>query len=562
MSLKQATEREAGCRNTNISVSRLAFSEIPHQSKLFLEYLLDPRSLKEYYPNAVAVPSAVGDLVPTVLANYKTDRNALCDALVEINFNVGAGPLTLTNIEMLRRSDTVAVLTGQQAGLFSGPLYTIYKALTAIKQAHVLTAKGVPAVPVFWAATDDHDFDEVGETFAIGRGNELTKLAYRPGGYKENSQVGSVVIDADIGKVIDELLDSIEQTEFSDEVRAMLSHSWQAGYGFGVAFMKQLAVIFAKYGLIFVDPMNAKIKQLASPIFEKAVQQSDEIVSALTARSRELVERGYHAQVVVEDDYFPLFLIDDEGARHALRNVGDGKFRVKGEKREFTSAELQAIARDQMAKLSPGVMLRPVVQDFLFPTICYFGGGAEVAYFAQNSEVYRVLERPVTPMFHRQSFTVTEVAQRRSMEKLDFTLSDLFDGREVVTMRAAEKYLSPETPVLFAEVEEKINAQLNRLDQAVSNIDPTLAANLSTRRRKIIYHIAALRKKTLRAHLRNDETFRRRLDALFATVLPNDGLQERTINVVTYLNRYGLHFIDWVYDAIDLDDKEHRIIEL
>jgi uncharacterized protein YllA (UPF0747 family) len=207
-------------------------------------------------------------------------------------------------------------------------------------------------------------------------------------------------------------------------------------------------------------------------------------------------------------------------------------------------------------------MLRPVVQDFLFPTICYFGGGAEVAYFAQNSEVYRVLERPVTPVFHRQSFTVTEASQRRSMEKLELTLADLFEGREAVTMRSAEKYLTPETPVLFAEVEEKISSELNRLDQAISDIDPTLAANLATRRGKIVYHIAALREKALRAHLRNDETFRRRIDAVFAGVLPNDGLQERTINVVTFLNRYGLNFIDWVYDAIDLDDKEHRIIEL
>ena len=305
------------------------------------------------------------------------------------------------------------------------------------------------------------------------------------------------------------------------------------------------------------------VQTCALPIlFEKAVKQSEEIVSALTERSSKLVERGFHAQVTVQEDYFPLFWIDDKGGRHALRGVGDGKFRVKDDKREFTSAELQAIARDQPESLSPGVMLRPVVQDFLFPTICYFGGGAEVAYFAQNSEVYRILERPVTPVFHRQSFTVTEASQRRSMEKLHLTLADLFEGREAVAMISAEKYLTPETQVLFAEVEEKINTELDRLDQAVSNIDLTLAANLATRRLKIIYHIEALREKTLRAHLRNDETFRRRLDALFATVLPNDGLQERTINVVTFLNRYGLNFIDWVHDAIDLDDKEHRIIEL
>ena len=562
MSQKQATEREAGFRSANIHVSRLPFSAVPHQSKLFLQYLEDPRSLKEYYPNAVATPSEVGGFASEVLANYSTDRDALCEALIEINSNIGAGPLTLENIEMLRRNETVAVLTGQQAGLFTGPLYTIYKALTAIKQAETLTAKGVPAVPVFWAATEDHDFDEVAETYVVGLANELAKFNYRPADYKENSQVGSVEIDDGIEGVLTDLLDTLEQTEFSSDVRSVLSMSWQSGIGFGEAFIKQLAAIFAKYGLVFIDPMNSKIKHLAAPIFEKAVKHADEIVSALTERSNKLVEQGFHAQVVVENDYFPLFWIDDEGGRHALRGVGKGIFRVKGGKREFTDAELRTIARDNPESLSPGVMLRPVVQDFLFPTICYFGGGAEVAYFAQNSEVYRILDRPVTPVFHRQSFTVTEATQRRTMEKFDLDLAGIFDGREAVAMKLAENYLSPEIPVLFADVEGNISAELDRLDQAVANIDSTLTANLVTRRRKIVYHIAALREKTLRANLRNDDTFRRRLEALFAGVLPNDGLQERTINVVSFLNRYGLNFIDWVYDAIDLDDKEHRIIEL
>lgn len=562
MSLNQATEREAGCRSTSLHVTRLPFASIPHQSKLLLEYLCDPLALKEYYPNAVARPTDVGTFAPTVLADYFTDREALCDALNDINSSIGASAATMVNIELLRRPDTVAVLTGQQAGIFTGPLYTIYKALTAIKQAASLTASGVPAVSVFWAATEDHDFDEVGQTFVNCRQNEVRKFTYRPDGYKESSQVGSVEIDAGIETSIADVIDSLGHTEFSDEIRGLLSSSWMAGARFGEAFMKTLTVLFAKYGLVFVDPMNQQIRRLASPIFEEAVKRSGEIVAALTTRNKKLVEQGFHAQVVVEDDYFPLFWIDDDGGRQALRSVGEGVFRVKGGRTEFTTDELSVIARGQPERLSPGVMLRPVVQDFLFPTVCYFGGGAEVAYFAQISEVYRVLERPVTPVFHRQSFTVTDAAQRRSMERLDLTLAGLFEGPDVVTMRSAEKYLAPETPLLFAEVEEKINSELNRLDQAVSNIDPTLAANLVTRRRKIGYHIAALRKKTLNAHLRNDATFRRRLNSVFATVLPNDGLQERTINVVSFLNKYGLNFIDWVYDAIDLDDREHRIIEL
>ena len=562
MSLKQATEREAGCRSANIHVSRLPFSSVPHQSRLFLEYLRDPISLIKYYPNVVESAADLGEYASEVLERFSTDRDALCGALLDINLAIEAGPATTANIERLRRSDTVAVLTGQQAGLFSGPLYTIYKALTAIKQAEALTAAGIPAVPVFWSATEDHDFDEVAEAYEVGRDRRLSKFEYRPADYVENSQVGLVEIDGEIDRLIAELFESLGQTEFSDDLRQLVSQCWKPSVGFGRAFMGMLARIFERYGLIFVDPINAAIKRLASPIFEAAVRQSDEIVTALTTRSGELVERGFHSQVTIESDYFPLFWIDDAGGRHALRNIGDGKYRVKGEKKEFAAGELETLARSQPESVSSGVMLRPVVQDFLFPTVCYFGGGAEVAYFAQNSEVYRILERPVTPVFHRQSFTVTEAVDRRIMEKIGISFPGLFAGREAVRLRLAEEIIAPETPKLFADVEAKINGELDRLDHAVSSVDPTLAANLAKRRRKIVYHIAALRKKTLLAYTRNDETFKRRLDALFASVLPNDGLQERTVNVLTLLNKYGPNVIEWIYDAIDLEDKEHRMIEL
>ena len=248
---------------------------------------------------------------------------------------------------------------------------------------------------------------------------------------------------------------------------------------FGDAFAKTLASILSRFGIIFIDPLNDGIKRLSAPIFDAAIENVDELVANVVQRSSDLVKDGYHAQVLVEGDYFPLFWLDDHGKRMPLRKSGEGKYRVKASDREFTMNELREIAMGEPSRLSPGVMLRPVVQDHLLPTACYFGGGAEIAYFAQNSEVYRALGRPVTPILHRQSFTVVRAKHRRVLEKFDLDIRRLFDGLDATVLHIAEDRVSPETVKAFDTADEIINAQLNQLDQTVSRIDPTLAENLA-----------------------------------------------------------------------------------
>ena len=531
--MKQRPARLKKHENVRLRASNLPFSAIPSQSKLFLDYLRNPLSLKRYYPNAVASHTDVSAFIPEVLTNYITDRNALCNGLTGINSQIGAGEKTFENIKLLREADTVAVVTGQQAGLFTGPLYTIYKALSAIKMAEELNASGCKAVPVFWVATEDHDFEEVSHAWFVGNAGELIEADYRPTDYKKNSPVGNVEIDGSITEVINEILNALTQTEFSADARDSIEQAWSDGTLFGNAFAKNLARILDKFGLIIIDPMHQGIKELAAPIYVNAIKKSEEIVANIRQKSSELESDGYHAQVLVEEDYFPLFWIDDEGRRTALRKVGNDLYRAKEEKREFSRTELASIANDDPQRFSPGVMLRPVVQDYLLPTVCYFGGAAEIAYFAQNSEVYRILDRPVTPIMHRQSFTVVEAKHRRTLDKFGLEFSDMFTGFDGVLENIGRKHLSEKTLASLAEAEQTISAQLNRLDQDLSQIDPTLAANLDKRRRKIMYHIAALKKKTYLAGLRKDETIERQIKSAFGALLPNGQLQERVLNVQT-----------------------------
>lgn len=543
-----------------LKVESISFSNIPHQSKLFLDFQNNPGEIVKFYPE---IKTDLKVFAEKVLANYKTDRNELCNTLEEINKSFRVGEKTLENIELLREKDCLAIVTGQQAGLFSGALYTIYKALSAVKMCEDLRRQNIKAVPVFWIAEEDHDFDEVKKTyfqselFAVAGG--LNAITNTPKNYAENTPVGFVKLDETINETIESL--NLPRTEFTAKVEEILKETYKSGETYSTAFAKFLAKIFADYGLIFLSPLNKKLKKLSAPIFAEAIEKSGEIADLLLQRNTELEEKNYSAQVLVEENFFPFFY--QTGIRQPMRrDLQSGKVKFQKSKTEFTIHELKEIAENSPQNLSPNALMRPIVQDYLLPTLTYFGGGAEIAYFAQNAVIYEVLNRPVTPIRHRSSFTIIEPKNRRTLEKYGFNFTDLFDGKEKFEVQISEKFLNREIAEIFAETEEIINVQLNRLDQNLRVSEPTLADNSANRRKKILWHIGALRKKYHRAEILKNEIVNRRLETLFTSVLPHNALQERTLNILTFLNLYGENFIEWVYNAIDSDEAGHQIIFL
>ena len=540
----------------------LSFECVPHQSKLFLDYLKDPSALKTFYPSALKSHTEIPLRIPELLANYTVDRNQLADALLTINRRWQTGDKTVQNIEKLRRSDAVAVVTGQQAGIFTGPLYTIYKAISTIKVAACLEGRGINAVPVFWIATEDHDFAEVSETFVNNRDGALSgvKISAQPA--TEGLPVGKIRLDDSITAAVEKLFDELPKTEFSDELQKLVAEAYQPERTLGDAFALMMARLFGEYGLVLFDPLDENLKRLAAPIYAQAIEKSAEITAALIKRSKELEAAGYHAQVLVEETSFPLFWLDADGKRHALRRTADGKLHAKGIEREFELSELKEIALAAPSRLSPNVNLRNVVQDFLLPTAVYFGGAAEIAYSAQNCEVYRILERPVTPMLPRASVTIIEPRVERTFDKYNLSMADFFCRPEGLFPKIVEEFLNSETPRVFVEAEEIINTQLNRLDRNLTQVEPTLAKSLARRRPKILYHLAALRNKFYHAEIRKNETVKRQIETASASIFPHKNLQERTINVTSLLARHGDNLVHWIWQAVDVDSTEHQIIYL
>jgi len=554
--------RELACAPEKpfLNWNTLSFNDIPNQSPLFLDFQENAPQLNRFYPEK---QTALNDFAEKVLKHYKTNRAELCDILAETNKCFGAGAKTFTNIELLREGDCVAIVTGQQAGLFSGALYTIYKALSAVRLAEDLRRQNIKAVPVFWIAEEDHDFAEVRKMSAVDKEGKLAEFENTPKNYVENTPVGLVKLDETITEIIESLFDNLPRTEFSDELKKLLAETYQTGETYSTAFTKFLAKIFSDYGLIFLSPLNQKLKKLCAPIFAEAVEKSCEIVSALLSRSAELKSANYHAQVLVAEDSFPFFYQNENGTRQPLRrDLQNGQIKVSKSKTAFDKAELKEIAQSSSQNLSPNALLRPVVQDYLLPTLVYFGGAAEIAYFAQNSVIYEILNRPVTPIRHRASFTVIEPKHTRTLEKYELNFLDLFVGKEQILAQVVEKFLSTETAKVFDEVKEIINTQLNRLDKSLIKSEPTLSANLANRRKKILWHTGALRKKYHRAEIQKNEIVGRRIENLFTAILPHNALQERTLNLATFLNLYGANFVDWIYDAVETDEKEHQILYL
>lgn len=560
------TKAEPACQGapeeSSLQIELLPFEKIPHQSKLFLDYLKDPVALKNYYPNAVRFHHELSNRTEEVLSNYKTERTELCGALERMNRTFGASEKTLSNINRLRDEKTVAVVTGQQAGFLTGPLYTIYKALSAVKLACCLSERGVSAVPVFWIATEDHDYDEVAKTEFINCECQLSSVTTSNQIHNPNTPVGSVHFDDSIRETLSEFFGQQPDTEFIPELENIINSSYQTGVGYGEAFARMMTILLGEYGLIFFDPRNEKLKELAAPLYSNAARKAIEITSALVARSNDLVSNGYHAQVMVAEDSFPLFYQTENGERLALTKTDEGKYKIKGNGEEFSIDELAEIALKEPMRVSPNVTLRSVAQDYLLPTIAYFGGSAEIAYFAQTAEVYRLLERPVTTILPRASLTMVERHTWRTLNRYDLKLANLFEGYDSVMSYVVENHLGVETAKAFDNTDETINKQLDDLQNALKEIEPTLADALDVGRNKINYQLNGLRTRFHKAQLKRDEAAHRQIERAIAALYPNKALQERHISIVSLLARHGRYAIRWIYDAMSLETNDHQIVYL
>ncbi len=534
----------------------LPFQQIPHTTRLFLDYLAYTPSVRGMYPRSPIFSEWVKDEAQHVVYD-DVRRGKISEILERQNRGWNASAETLRSIERLRRG-ALAAVTGQQVGLFGGPLFSIFKALTAVKLAAEATAAGVDCVPIFWLATEDHDLAEVNHV-ALAHDDELPETLTVESRGVDDAPVGAIKFGPEIESLVEHAADLLGDSEVTKWLRA----AYRPGETFGSAFALLFARLFAEWGVILLDPAEKDFHDLAKPLFHAAIERASEIDEALLARGKALDAAGYHQQVKVTPATTLLFEVKN-GARTAVRRksngAGRGDFAV-GEQRLMTK-ELLGLIEQAPEKFNPNVLLRPVVQDFLLPTLVYTGGAAEVAYFAQAAVVYEKLLGRVTPILPRFSATLLEPKPERILTRYQLGLTDVFLGPEKVREAIAAKSLPPDLRTRFSEAYASAEKSMAAVRDSVGKLDSTLVEAADRTRTSMWYKINRLHMRAARAELFRNEVIARHADTVSHALFPNKALQERTVAGVSFVARYGNELLLNLYSMISLDCHDHQVIGL
>ncbi len=533
----------------------LPFSEIPHTTALFRDFLARADKTLQFYPRSPRFADWFREAAKNLV--YAPERRAqVAGILQRQNVVWSSFAETTRNIERFR-SGACAVVTGQQVGLFGGPLFTILKALTAVKFAQQATDAGVDCVPIFWLANEDHDLDEVNHVSIPAQDFHLERVSAPTTG-AANAQVGSIAFGQEIVAAVDEASRLLGESEATNWLR----ETYRPGQTFGSAFASLFAKVFAESGVILLDGSDPGLRAIARPIFTAAIERAAELDDLLLHRGKELEAAGYHQQVKVTPDSTLLFAIQN-GARLPIRGRASGEpneaFAIGHEK--LSSKELLRRIDRSPGDFSPNVLLRPIMQDYLLPTIAYAGGPAEVAYFAQTGVVYEALLGKITPVIPRFSATMIEAKPDSLLEKHHLRLSDLFAGPTSVRERLGALSLPADVQSALSQAALTLDKTVNEISAALRQLDPTLVAAAATAGSKMRHQITRLSGKAARAQLRREEVLARHGDLLSSALYPDNELQERATAAIYFLACYP-DLIDRLTAALQTDCLDHQLLHL
>lgn len=532
----------------------LRFSEIPQTTKLFASFTEDFSKAEAFYahpPNEVGIRAAAREIRLDAAV-----RATVAGILREQNQQFPSNFETLRNIERLANG-ACAIVTGQQVGLFTGPAYSIYKALDAITWAGRLTRAGVDAVPVFWLATEDHDLAEANHTFFAERYG-LAQLAVPLDGSVAGRSVGKISLGQEIAAVVEHAA-SLLSGPAAKEIRAALAGSYCSQETFGSAFAKLLARLLQGRGLILLDPLDQRLHQLARHIYRAAAHDTVEIAGDLLARGKELIRRGFHAQVKVTQQSTLLFL-EVEGNREPVRRKNGDFFAGK---LRLSEAEFLHIIENEPERLSASVLLRPVLQDSILPTAAYIGGPAEVAYMAQAQIVYRRILGRMPAVLPRASFTLIEPNVARATKKYGLEVRDVFGGRQQLRRKMEARYLPLALAARFSRDQKALQKILTGYAKPLGVLDKSLLGARDTVQKKMLYQFEKLRRKAGRAQNERTGVLGRHEAEILSALFPRHGLQERTLNFLPFLAQHGTELLDRLGRvATEAPCQGHRIVTL
>ena len=532
-----------------MKVDCLDYRTLPGQNPLFLKYLYHFDEVSSLFAPGAPAPLDLEALERRAEAVAKRplrfSREHLVSLLDPFNRSVGVGEAGLINIQKLKGRDTIAVVTGQQLGLFGGPALAVYKAATAVRLSQILEDRGYSAVPVFWLPADDSDFMEVRSTSFYDQTDRLLNIRY-PGSQSDGRMVGTIALDR-ISENLEQLQHQAQRAEFLDSTVQTLGASYRPDQDFRQAHGQWLAGLFRDHGLVLFDSLLPGYKSELTAVFTGLLKKRSEAIQALQRRSLELAEAGFTPQVSLEDSETLLF--SHEGnSRHKLV-YQNGEYRTKKRKLGYSLDELLHRIESNPEGFGPNVLLRPVLQDHLFPTVVYVGGPSEVAYFTQVSAISSLCG--VEPsIFPRMGITVVDRKAQRLLKKYGLEAGDLMSADPIQAVQGLlNQGETGEVLRTFDSVQQELRSQLASLKSHVNRSDPSMAEMVVRAEQRIIYHIEKLQRRFVANYRQRDEAVGRHLDYLQNRLCPQGRLQERVVNFNQFLIQEGPTFINSVMEG-------------
>jgi bacillithiol biosynthesis cysteine-adding enzyme BshC len=537
-----------------LDISGCSFSELSYSS-LFNTYTSNFEQLKSFYEfNPLDRKDIKRRADSLESAAYKKEYIL---ALANYHKELGISSFQKKPLEKFTQDDALVVVTGQQLGMYGGPLFTIFKTMTAILLARKYEQElGRPVVPVFWLADEDHDFEEIAWAGITGR-DDFTKILLDQDG--SGIPVSEERITSAIQSFKEKVKEELFDTDFSDDLWAQLNEHYQEGKTHAQAFAGLINDWFAEEGLLIAGSNYEPIKQLLAPEFAQSIAESDSIFDSIETKSAEL-EEGYQRQVVNGDSN--LFYMSEQNGRTKIHRDGDNWTAAD---QVWSQSKLIAEIERHPEKFSPNVFLRPIIQDKLLPTLGYVAGPGELAYYGQMKDLYKEFDLDMPPIFPRFTGTIIESAISRIVEKLPFSFCEYGKRIEDLESEFVEQSETADLEQIFGEWKEKLESAAEEPLEVINEIDPTLDGTVGKTVAGFTNELDRLKGRVYRSIKKQEEIQINRIEKIKMNLFPDGGLQERSVSPIYFMNKYGLDIWSNLLSEIEedgIDLTKHHLIEL
>ncbi len=536
----------------------VAYREIPEYPDFARDYCEGVASVLAFFPHNPHDPSTLIHHLES-LASRSYPRREITTLLTEQNRAWGAPTVVLDNIRRLEDPRSVAVLTGQQTGLFGGPLFTLYKALSTVVLSRWIEATHhVPCVPIFWMVSEDHDLEEACRVGVLDPDHQIHILQYDHREAVPETLPATLRLKK-IPEALEELSRLLPPAPFRDEALTALTSCYTPGETLASAFARWMHRLFGRHGLILLDASSPRLKEMGVSLLTREIAEAPRTTTSIEEAGRRMQAAGYPPQLTLRPASVNLFLLDHD--RRWIVWEGTG-FRIKGESRLRSREELLELAETSPERFSPNVALRPLLQDSLLPTAAYIAGGAEICYFAELTPLYRSLDIPMPPILPRASLTLSDSRSASFLSRHGLTLADLTQEPEALFTTLLRRHLPPEVEKEIHGLGEEISQLFHRLAEIALQVDVTLRPSVGQAEGAVRGQIAQIEKKLLQALKRRQGELRSQIVRVRETLRPRGKLQERQLCALPLLTRYGWSLTDALWEIIEVPGWRHQLISL